>query len=107
MEARRSGFYPAAAGWGQRPYLRSVPRVNEIKITVSEVDNIARRQPGPSHLGNRCDLRVCVADRFAERATLSSNSRKGSGGVTLKPEDAACEILGFNSISTLSRIGRT
>jgi hypothetical protein len=59
--------------------------------------NIARREPGSSHLGNGCDLRIRVTDGSAERTTVSSNPRKNSRSVALETEDAACQILGKHS----------
>ena|ERR1019366_5631430 len=67
---------------------RTIPGIKDIKATVLEVCNIARRELGPSHLGNGCDLRIGVADRPAERTTVSGNRRKNSRCVTLEPEDA-------------------
>jgi len=77
--------------------LRPIPGVNDIKITVLEVCNITRRELGPSHLGNGCDLSIRVADRSAERTAVSGNRRKNSRCVTLEPQNAAREILGKHS----------
>ena len=76
---------------------RTIPRVNDIKTTVLEVCNIARRELGSSHLGYGRDLRIRVADRSAERTAVSGNCRKNSRCVALESEDAARQILGKHS----------
>jgi len=73
---------------------RTIPGVNDVKTTVLEVRNIARRELGPVHSCNRRDLRIGVADRSAERTAVSGNLRKHSRSLTLKPEDAPRQILG-------------
>jgi hypothetical protein len=73
---------------------RTIPGVNDIKTTVLEVCNIARGELGSSHLRNGRDLRIRVADRFAERTAVNGNLRKNSRCVALEPEDVARQILG-------------
>ena len=46
---------------------RTIPKVYDIKTTVVEVCNIARRELGPSHFGNGRDLCIRMADGSAER----------------------------------------
>ena len=73
---------------------QTIPGVNDIKATVREVCNIARRELGRSHLRNGRYLRIRLADRSAERTAVSGNLRKNSRCVTLEPEDSARQILG-------------
>jgi pimeloyl-ACP methyl ester carboxylesterase len=73
---------------------RDVPRVNDIKTTLLEVTNVARRQLGPLHFGDGRDLRIRVADRSADRAPVSGNPGKSSRCIALEPEDAPCQVLG-------------
>ena len=75
-------------------HLRTKPGVNDIYAAVVEIGNIARRELGPSHLGNSRDLRIRVADRSTERTAVNGNLRKNSRCVALEPEDGARQILG-------------
>ena len=56
--------------------LRDVPSVNDIKTTLLEVTNVARRRIGPLHFGDGRDLHIRVADRSADRAPVSGNPGK-------------------------------
>jgi len=74
--------------------LRDVPSVNDIKTTLLEVTNVARRRIGPLHFGDGRDLHIRVADRSADRAPVSGNPGKSSRRIALEPEDAPCQVLG-------------
>ena len=79
---------------------RTIPGINDLKTTVPEVCNIARRELSPSHLGNGGDLRIRVADRSAQRTAVRGNPRKGTRCIAVKPEDSARQVLfkqGFGS----------
>ena len=78
--------------------LRTIPGINSTKATGLEVCNIAGHEPGPSHLGDGCDLRVSMADRSAESTAVGGNLGKSSRCVAVEPEDAARQILGKHSL---------
>src|SRR5437879_3899041 len=71
-----------------------MPGINHNKITCVEVRYVARRDFSASHLSNRCDLRICMTDRPAERAPASNYPGIGSRSVALEVKDLACKILG-------------
>ena len=50
-------------GFAQATGSLTIGGVDDIKTTVVEVHNIARRKLGPSHLSSGCDLCACVAER--------------------------------------------
>jgi hypothetical protein len=87
-----------SAWYAMAEHLRTNPGVNDIYAAVVEIGNIARRELGPSHLGNGRDLRIRVADRSAEQTALSGNFRKRSRCVALEAEDAARQIFGKHSL---------
>jgi hypothetical protein len=65
---RLTGFrLPRRFGFAQATGSLTIGGVDDIKITVVEVYNIARRELGPSHLSSGCDLCACVAERSSAR----------------------------------------
>jgi hypothetical protein len=64
-------------GFAQATGSLTIGGVDDIKTTVVEVHNIARRELGPSHLSSGCDLCACVAERSSawQCAAILENSR--------------------------------
>jgi hypothetical protein len=81
------------------PGSQTIPGVNNIQPAVLEVCHVTRREFRPSHSGDGRDLRIRVADRSAERKTMSGNLRKNSRGFAFEPEDSARQVLGIASAS--------
>ena len=73
---------------------QTLPGIDEINPAIFEIHNITRREFRASYLGNGCDLRIGVTDRFAQRTTPGGNLRKRSRCIALEPEDSPRPILG-------------
>jgi hypothetical protein len=76
----------------------AIPGVNKVEIAACEICDIAARELRPADLSDGCDLRICMSDRSAETTPVSGDLRKNSGGIAVKSEDAALQILGEHSL---------
>ena len=80
---------PALAKTPRPTSSRTIPRIKDVNTTVIEVCYIARRELGPSHLGNGHCFRIRAADGSAGRTAVSGKRRKKTRCVTLQPDQGA------------------